>query len=189
MFVKFLCGRPGCGEESTVTLQINAPGSTISLLDPRETRDGTPLCDRHAELTTPPMGWSMNDMRSSQGRKLLAVPTGDEVPTKVAKSRSAGSRAAKKEASQEPRTNTDAVTFSKRNAIPKSKKAKVRNPNKRKAKAPQSRPAKRREQAEPAVATNENEFPWHHQFDEEDQPENLQAKSRLLSRAFRTSVG
>ena len=72
--VVFLCGRPGCGRESSATLQIDAPSSTISLVDPRVSRDGVPLCPHHADSTTPPMGWSMNDLRS-RNRTLAPVRT------------------------------------------------------------------------------------------------------------------
>lgn len=71
--MKFLCGRPGCGKESAATLQIDAPSTTVSLVDPRISRDGVPLCARHADSTTPPMGWTMNDLRS-RSRGLAAVP-------------------------------------------------------------------------------------------------------------------
>lgn len=53
--------------------------------------------------------------------------------------------------------------------------------------APASRPSKRREVAE-GVEPEDDKFPWHHQF-EDDEPEELQAKTPLLSRAFRSSVG
>ncbi|MEZ5411248.1 MAG: hypothetical protein R2761_24680 [Acidimicrobiales bacterium] len=33
-------------------------------MDPRVSRDGVPLCPHHADKTTPPMGWTMNDLRS-----------------------------------------------------------------------------------------------------------------------------
>ena len=78
--MKFLCGRPGCGKESTATLQIDAPSTTVSLVDPRISRDGVPLCARHADATTPPMGWTMNDLRS-RSRSLAAVPDEGSVPT------------------------------------------------------------------------------------------------------------
>lgn len=55
------------------------------------------------------------------------------------------------------------------------------------SKAPSSRPTKRREMFETDDA-EDDKFPWHHQFDD-DEPEELQAKSPLLSRAFRSSVG
>ena len=55
--------------------------------------------------------------------------------------------------------------------------------------APSSRPAKRRDLVEEETEEpEEDKFPWHHQF-QNDEPEELQAKSRLLSRAFRSSVG
>ena len=54
-------------------------------------------------------------------------------------------------------------------------------------KAPASRPSRRREVADP-LAAEDDKFPWHHQFND-DEPEELQAKSPLLSRAFRSSVG
>ena len=77
--MKFLCGRPGCGKESTATLQIDAPSETVSLVDPRISRDGVPLCARHADATTPPLGWTMNDLRSRS--RLSAVPDEGSVPT------------------------------------------------------------------------------------------------------------
>lgn len=55
------------------------------------------------------------------------------------------------------------------------------------AKAPASRPNKRREVAE-VTGPEDDKFPWHHQFDD-DEPEELLATSPLLSRAFRSSVG
>jgi hypothetical protein len=57
--------------------------------------------------------------------------------------------------------------------------------------APASRPSKRREAAEDLVEEPEAEddkFPWHFQF-QDDEPEELHAKSPLLARAFRSSVG
>lgn len=78
--MKFLCGRPGCGKESTATLQIDAVSSTVSIVDPRTSRDGVPLCARHADATTPPLGWSMNDLRTTS-RVLSPVPDGDAVIT------------------------------------------------------------------------------------------------------------
>ena len=52
---------------------------------------------------------------------------------------------------------------------------------------PASRPTIRREFAEEGEP-EDDKFPWHYQFDD-DEPQELQAKSPLLSRAFRSSVG
>lgn len=57
----------------------------------------------------------------------------------------------------------------------------------KRGKGPSSRPKRRREVAD-ETSSEEDKFPWHYQFDD-DEPEELQAKSRLLSRAFRSSVG
>lgn len=51
-----------------------------------------------------------------------------------------------------------------------------------------SRPTKRREVYD-AEEVEDDKFPWHYQFEEDEEPEELQAKSPLLSRAFRSSVG
>lgn len=60
------------------------------------------------------------------------------------------------------------------------------------AKGPSSRPDRRREVAEDGsdeeAEENEDRFPWHFQFDD-DEPEELQASSPLLSRAFRATTG
>ena len=52
---------------------------------------------------------------------------------------------------------------------------------------PPSRPSRRREVVD-EDDVEDDKFPWHHQFDD-DEPQELQAKSPLLSRAFRSSVG
>lgn len=52
---------------------------------------------------------------------------------------------------------------------------------------PSSRPSRRRECAD-LDALEDDKFPWHYQFND-DEPEELQATSPLLSRAFRSSVG
>ena len=52
---------------------------------------------------------------------------------------------------------------------------------------PSSRPNRRREMSDEEVP-EEDKFPWHFQFDD-DEPEELQASSPLLSRAFRATIG
>jgi len=207
--VKFLCGRPGCGKNSTATLQIDAPSSTVSLIDPRISRDGVPLCDRHADLTTPPMGWSMNDMRSQQ--QLSAVPTGDDIPTRVPKvpprSRSnesskeqqdSGSSKKQKVAKRVKKKNSDQDKLvAKANVAKEDSRFEDSRPSvnqvleerrsKKRKEGLSNRPAKRREVLSEDVK-EADKFPWHHQFDD-DEPEELHADSPLLSRAFRSSVG
>lgn len=52
---------------------------------------------------------------------------------------------------------------------------------------PSSRPNRRRELSDDEPV-EEDKFPWHFQFDD-DEPEELQASSPLLSRAFRATTG
>lgn len=55
---------------------------------------------------------------------------------------------------------------------------------------PDSRPTRRRELDDDEDAHGgEDRFPWHFQFDEDDEPEELQASTPLLSRAFRATTG
>ncbi len=61
-------------------------------------------------------------------------------------------------------------------------------PGKKGSKGPSSRPNRRREVADEESEENEDRFPWHFQFDD-DEPEELQASSPLLSRAFRATTG
>jgi len=58
-------------------------------------------------------------------------------------------------------------------------------------KAPASRPTKRREVVEEAPESEEERFPFHFSFKEADteEPQELKAKTPLLARAFRSSVG
>lgn len=54
--------------------------------------------------------------------------------------------------------------------------------------APESRPTKRRDLSEEVAVAEDEKFPWHHQY-HDDEPEEMQASSPLLSRAFRSSTG
>ncbi len=58
-------------------------------------------------------------------------------------------------------------------------------------KAPASRPTKRREVVDEAPEPEEDRFPFHFSFKEADteEPQGLKAKTPLLARAFRSSVG
>lgn len=237
--MKFLCGRPGCGKESTATLQIDAPSETVSLVDPRISRDGVPLCARHADATTPPMGWTMNDLRS-RNRSLSAVPDEGSVPTstpprvrpepmtarKMSRRQSIEERARaslrddgeriqadgddhmfrSSRPADEPAAEADVAASAELDVpaeatVPvEAEEAPARTAERpatgRKtsakraaveAEAPDSRPTRRRDvpddDAEP-----EERFPWHHQY-QDDEPEEMQASSPLLSRAFRSSTG
>lgn len=53
--------------------------------------------------------------------------------------------------------------------------------------APESRPSRRRELAE--EQPEEDKFPWHFSFDDDEEPAELQASTPLLSRAFRSTTG
>ncbi len=241
--MKFLCGRPGCGKESTATLQIDAPSETVSLVDPRISRDGVPLCARHADATTPPLGWTMNDLRS-RNRSLSAVPDEGSVPTstpprvrpepatarKMSRRQSIEERAARTSSgdgaesvqagddhkfrssrpSDEPAAEADltveadiavetaaeatveteaapARKGSKRPAAKGRTKTRKRGAAAAEADAPESRPTRRRDVPEDEAEVEER-FPWHHQY-QDDEPEEMQASSPLLSRAFRSSTG
>ena len=227
--MKFLCGRPGCGKESTATLQIDAPSETVSLVDPRISRDGVPLCARHADATTPPVGWTMNDLRS-RNRGLSAVPDEGSVPTstpprvrpersspsesqaaRMSQRQSIAERARRAEPATGEPTEVAGAAPVEVEASPDDHKFRSSRPTvapvvaegeliaagpgegkgagkgKNEADAPASRPTRRRDVAE-EVEEEEDRFPWHFQYSD-DEPEEMQASSPLLSRAFRSSTG
>ena len=215
--MKFLCGRPGCGKESTATLQIDAPSTTVSLVDPRISRDGVPLCARHADATTPPLGWTMNDLRS-RNRALAAVPDEGSAPTstpprvrpdseelagrRMSRRQSIAERARRLDAEHEavvdadlgigtaPVSDDHKFTSSRPGSdqsVPAVAEVAPVAADGAEAEGPASRPSRRREVGEEAEV-EEDRFPWHFQFDH-DEPEELQASSPLLSRAFRATIG
>jgi hypothetical protein len=198
--VAYLCGRPGCSEESAATLQIDALSETVTLVDARVSRDGVPLCARHADATTPPMGWAMNDMRSnSAGRALAAVPDEREVPRttppRVRPEPSADATPQGRPQTRRPRVTGD-DDRSGAGARPTREVAPVADPEpvgRRQSsgeEVPASRPSRRRgEDGELQPAAEGESFPWHHQFDDDEAPSELQASSPLLSRAFRSTAG
>lgn len=185
----------------------------MSLVDPRISRDGVPLCARHADATTPPLGWTMNDLRS-RSRALAAVPDEGTAPTstpprvrpendeqsgrRMSRRQSIAERARRLEdegvagARRDGRENTDDHKFkSSRPRIDEELTATASSRDEAQAETrpegPSSRPSRRRDVAEEAEET-EDRFPWHFQFDD-DEPDELHASSPLLSRAFRSSIG
>ncbi|MFV0525268.1 MAG: hypothetical protein ACK5RL_12315 [Acidimicrobiales bacterium] len=302
---------------------------TISLVDPRVSRDGIGLCPQHADATTPPMGWTMNDLRSEHRAPLAPVhPIGpqtgeilespqdpvrlrpasrgeqslfrrtappdrphsgrdraDTAPSEGAAS-APTSRPARRHDGQavgghrddegdgsEPAEHTDPLRFSvsRRLADLDVSVGSDRSAGRRAAQDPavrepvaarfdvepgearpvpdptgaavptaaghilHGRPTRRRDRVDDpvetrrgrgaaddeataigntgtsdtagggtgsgntagggtgtndtAAGTDDDKFPWHHHFDDEDEPAQLKAKSPLLSRAFRSSVG
>ncbi|MEL6983617.1 MAG: hypothetical protein AAFO29_14415 [Actinomycetota bacterium] len=200
----------------------------MSLVDPRISRDGVPLCARHADATSPPMGWTMNDLRS-RNRALSAVPDEGSIPTstpprvrpepaaggdgagRVERSRAAadtgdsngtGRTMPRRQSIAERVRQTgevervsaeDAADDHKfRNSRPAADNGASAAPASSKRSkagddAPESRPTRRRDIPED-VDEPEERFPWHHQY-QDDEPEEMQASSPLLSRAFRSSTG
>ncbi|MEM9133138.1 MAG: hypothetical protein AAF962_01245 [Actinomycetota bacterium] len=218
-----------------------------------------PLCPHHADATTPPLGWTMNDLRS-QNRSLAPVSeigpqTGEIVTTngngkgkssganplfessrpadRTRKKERAAQPAAEKAKREEPEVESrpgkrapaaeelsfpvsrhlDSMSVSAREGDDEadgeavedaaivgsendtSAKVEARRRRRQRAAAsdgPESRPSKRRAGPEDDELDEEDEesFSWTFKFDDtEEQPEELQAKSPLLSRAFRSSVG
>ncbi len=214
--VKFLCGRPGCGQESTATLQIDAASSTVSLVDPRTSRDGVPLCARHSDATTPPVGWTMNDLRTTaaingaadrQASGISSAPprvrperTDDRASAgKMSRRQSIVERA--RQDSTDPPSEVAApdvdgddineltlIDDEARERLVNAKLAERASRRDQAEKGPDSRPSRRRAKAEP-VSKGEDGFPWTFQLDDEDEPEELQASTPLLSRAFRATTG
>ncbi len=155
------------------------------------------------------MGWTMNDLRS-RSRALAAVPDEESAPTstpprvrpetdeqagrRMSRRQSIIERARQAEAeaagsndhkfkSSRPRPDQAAAETDENTAAALAGSA----ADDAEAEGPSSRPNRRREVAEEATE-EEDRFPWHFQFDD-DEPEELQASSPLLSRAFRATTG
>jgi len=170
-----------------------------------------PLCARHADATTPPVGWTMNDLRS-RNRALSAVPDEGTAPTTTPprvrpESEAAASRRMSRRQSIVDRARQTEPEVAA--PAPGDHKFKSSRPAPDEADAPaattpaagtagsakpdgsdagpSTRPSRRRDVAE-EVEETEDRFPWHFQFDD-DEPEELHASSPLLSRAFRATIG
>ncbi len=209
VYVKFLCGRPGCGRESTATLQIDAISETVSLVDPKVSRDGVPLCPRHADATSPPLGWAMNDLRStSQALSLDETvddeaskdpisatpprvrPPGEEFDDSDKSTAAGGKRGAGSERGRQSRLTlisgeeSDSRSNGPRH-MSQRQSIQARAGRSGDGDAIESRPSRRRETVEEEEPTQES-FAFSFDFDDEDEPEALQASTPLLSRAFRS---
>lgn len=225
--MKFLCGRPGCGKESTATLQIDAISESVSLVDPRISRDGVPLCARHADATTPPLGWAMNDLRStSRALNDTEEAAVEETPPRVRPrheladkpgARMSSRQSIKERARRSGEPDPDEFEGEEGDAgdaevidlndVPARVRARRERADKQQAgrdrtgrssarrradaeaKAPDTRPTRRRAVDEDDEPSQQEMFPWHYEFGDEDEPEELQASSPLLSRAFRATTG
>ncbi len=183
-----------------------------------------PLCSRHADATTPPVGWTMNDLRTTSGAVAGVAdrdhgissapprvrPDSDEERTstgRMSRRQSIAERArrdapaAESTGSGDETSSTNGVDSNEptlfddeaqqRLLDEKLAERAARRPSAGKGQAgrgPDSRPSRRRRVEEPA-AKGEDGFPWTFHLDDEDEPEELQASTPLLSRAFRASTG
>ena len=97
-----LCARPGCGAAAVATLRFQPTRREAWLvdLDDQRARTEGDLCDRHAAGLVLPRGWALHDERTSQRRRLQAVPHihVEEAEPEVAR-----------EAEAEPEPNHDAL--------------------------------------------------------------------------------
>ena len=58
------CARPACGQPSTVVITYDYAAMLVYIDSPGQyDAIGAGLCDRHADRTTPPMGWQLIDRR------------------------------------------------------------------------------------------------------------------------------
>ncbi len=204
VYVKFLCGRPGCGRESTATLQIDAISETVSLVDPKVSRDGVPLCPRHADATSPPLGWAMNDLRSTSQALNVDEDAQGSISSTPPRVRPPGEEAEDDEGNVDGVAAADGRRRSGRNKqsrltlisgdesgsasgqrhMSQRQSIQARAGRSGEGDAIESRPARRREPDE--EEPTQESFAFSFDFDDEDEPEELRASTPLLSRAFRS---
>ncbi len=63
--MSLLCARMECGESAEASVQFDAEGSRVILIDLTERTFGIPVCRGHARTRTAPMGWTLTDQRST----------------------------------------------------------------------------------------------------------------------------
>lgn len=186
-------------------------------MDPKVSRDGVPLCPNHADATTPPLGWAMNDLRStsqalnleSSNQPISSTPPrvrpdadagvdpdgADDQGTGIAaesKTRASADENGRRRSGSGRRTSRlQLVADGEDDQTPGNRHMSQRQSIRARAghasgsETIESRPTRRREADEEPAATQES-FPWSFDFDDEDEPEELQASTPLLSRAFRS---
>lgn len=173
-------GRPSVERPST-----EAPGQP-------EAQGEIATADARAETLSFPVSRDLRSMPVSATRRSAATPDeaeradeDDEAVSADATASTDNAFSAEQRASgEQPASTAENLEGAASTGDERSEVSRDRNGR---AKAPASRPNRRREVAD-GSAPEDDKFPWHYQFDD-DEPEELLAKSPLLSRAFRSSVG
>jgi hypothetical protein len=178
--VGLICSRIGCREKAAASLQFDAERSTAVLIDLTHTRNGMPLCERHASSRTAPLGWQLIDRRT--GAPQMEIWSAEED----------GQSAAPAFAPPTERPTTKRpVDGAAAEAVPVEPAASPGGATPaRSAGQPEPDPGPEPD-AEPGPPSEESGFHWPKQGDEhdeaEDEREGLAAESPLLSRAFRAA--
>lgn len=66
-----------CSEEAAASVQFDAEGSKVIIVDLADSVAGIPVCRTHVATRKPPVGWTLCDERSFEQGRLLEV---DEEP-------------------------------------------------------------------------------------------------------------
>ncbi len=80
-YMGLICARYDCQEGGAASLQFDTKGSRVLLVDLTESVAGIPVCARHAQTRTAPMGWELVDLRTvvRQVELFEPQPTTDEL--------------------------------------------------------------------------------------------------------------
>ncbi|MGH1503888.1 MAG: DUF3499 family protein, partial [Acidimicrobiales bacterium] len=77
-----LCARLSCGHQAAASLQFDADGARVVIVDLGDNNRGIPLCGHHTRTRTPPMGWTLVDERTGPVQPSLwnpAAPPPDQL--------------------------------------------------------------------------------------------------------------
>ncbi|MBT8240916.1 MAG: DUF3499 family protein [Acidimicrobiia bacterium] len=172
-----ICSRIGCREKAAASLQFDVERSTAVLIDLTHTRNGMPLCERHASSRTAPIGWQLVDRRT--GARQMEIWSTEEEDRPAPAFAPPTERPATKRPVDETVAEVSPVQ-----ATPSPAVATPTQTTSARGHEPEDAP-------EPETPSDETGFHWPKHGDEhdeaEDKKEGLAAESPLLSRAFRAA--
>lgn len=73
--MSLFCARMSCRELAAASVQFDADGSQVIIVDLAESVEGIPVCRTHVATRSAPVGWTLDDRRTFEQQRLLP---GDE---------------------------------------------------------------------------------------------------------------
>lgn len=74
--LSLFCARMSCRETAAASVQFNAEGAQVIIVDLADSVEGIPVCRKHVATRSAPVGWTLIDRRTFEQQRMLVAEDG-----------------------------------------------------------------------------------------------------------------